>query len=67
MRKLLLFHTEMIFLLENVLCGGELQIDVKNSNFEIWGVDLIYFPFQIWAAIKHQHVEVSVFQLPQRW
>ena len=38
MWKLLLFHTEMIsakFLLGNVLLGGELQIDKKNSNFEI--------------------------------
>ena len=33
------FHTEMIsasFLLGNVLLGGELQIDAKNSNFKIF-------------------------------
>ena len=38
MWKLLLFHTETIsasFLWGNALLGGELQIDAKNSNFEI--------------------------------
>ena len=38
MWKLLLFHTEMIsayFLWGNVLLGGDLQIDAKNTNFEI--------------------------------
>ena len=39
MCKLLLFHTEMSsakFLWGNVLLGGELQMDVKNSNLRIY-------------------------------
>ena len=40
MQKLLLFHTKMLSSLEfrwgSVLLGGELQIDIDNSNFDIF-------------------------------